>query len=284
MSIEQPTVEIVIPVYNEEHVLADSVRTLHAHLRANFTWPFTITIADNASTDSTLALAWSLTRELPDSVRVLHLDAKGRGRALRAAWSTSRADVVAYMDVDLSTDLAALGELLEPLLDGDGDIAIGSRLASGADVRRGLKRELISRAYNALLQLLLGAGFSDAQCGFKAARREVAQALLPEVEDETWFFDTELLYLAQRHRFAIHEVPVRWIEDTDSRVAIVATAWADLRGIIRLRRRERELARARQDCGGDATSAPAGTWAAPTPNASARLAVSSSAGAGREIR
>jgi glycosyltransferase involved in cell wall biosynthesis len=231
----KPAVEIVIPVYNEQHVLATSVRRLREHVLRELAIPFAITIADNASRDGTLDLALSLARELPE-VEVLHLERKGRGRALRAAWSVSRADVVAYMDVDLSTDLAALGELLAPLLEGRADLATGSRLAPGAEVTRGIKRELISRSYNALLQTLLGAGFSDAQCGFKAGRRKVIQALLQEVEDDEWFFDTELLYRAQRNRLAIHEVPVRWVDDPDSRVKIIATAREDLRGIMRLRR------------------------------------------------
>jgi glycosyltransferase involved in cell wall biosynthesis len=233
-----PEVEIVIPVHNEQHVLGASVRTLHAYLTRHFTFAFCITIADNASTDRTLTVARALSREF-DEVAVLHLQCKGRGRALRAAWGASRADVLAYMDVDLSTDLDALAELLIPLLQGRGDVAIGSRLARGSDVTRGLKREVISRSYNLLLRALLRVGFSDAQCGFKAGRREVIQTLLGEVQDETWFFDTELLFAAQRAKFAIHEVPVRWVDDADSRVDILATARLDLHGVMRLRRDER---------------------------------------------
>ncbi len=230
-----PAVEIVVPVYNEQHVLADSVRTLHNHMKGSFVFPFVITIADNASTDGTLAVARELAGELPE-VEVLHLERKGRGNALRAAWSHSAADVVAYMDVDLSTDLECLGDLLVPLLEQRGDVAIGTRLAPGADVTRGRKRELISRTYNILLRTLLGVGFSDAQCGFKAARRVVIEPLLAIARDDEWFFDTELLYLAQRHKLAIREVPVRWVDDPDSSVDILATAIADLRGIARLRR------------------------------------------------
>ncbi|HMD56824.1 MAG TPA: dolichyl-phosphate beta-glucosyltransferase [Solirubrobacteraceae bacterium] len=232
---QAPAVEIVIPVYNEEHVLRASVSRLREYLRRQLPVSYAITIADNASTDGTLALARELARELPE-VGVLHLDRKGRGQALRAAWSASDAEVVAYMDVDLSTDLDALPALLGPLLAGRGDVAIGSRLAPGAEVRRSVKRELISRAYNTLLRVMLRVGFSDAQCGFKAIRGDVVKPLLDEVFDEEWFFDTELLYRAQRGRLAIHEVPVRWVEDRDSRVAILATAWADWRGIMRLRR------------------------------------------------
>jgi len=232
---EDPQVEIVIPVYNEQDVLADSIHRLHEHLQRSSSFTFQITIADNASTDGTLALARSLERELP-GVRVLHLDLKGRGRALRAAWGTSRAAVVAYMDVDLSTDISHLEDLVRPLLDGHGDIAIGSRLAPGARVTRSARREMISRTYNMILRLALGAGFSDAQCGFKACRRVVIQDLLPEIRDEQWFFDTELLHLAQRRKLSIHEVPVAWVEDPDSRVEILATAREDLRGVMRLRR------------------------------------------------
>ena len=229
-----PALDIVIPVYNEQRVLESSVRTLHAHMQRHFSVPFRITVADNASSDATLAAAQALAREIPE-VAVLHLARKGRGLALRTAWGASDADVLAYMDVDLSTDLAALGDLVTPLLERRGDIAIGSRLAPGAEVTRGLKREIISRAYNLLLRTALGGSFSDAQCGFKAGRRELLQALLGEVEDDSWFFDTELLWLAQRSKLSIREVPVRWVEDRDSRVEILATAREDLRGVLRLR-------------------------------------------------
>jgi len=229
-----PAVDIVIPVYNEEHALERSVRALHTHMRQCFAFPFRITVVDNASQDSTLARARALSLELGE-VEVLHLSLKGRGRALRTAWSRSDADVVAYMDVDLSTDLSALAGLLMPLLEMRADVSIGSRLAPGAEVTRGAKRELISRSYNILLRLALSVSFSDAQCGFKAARREVIAPLLDVVEDDSWFFDTELLYQAQRARLSIHEVPVRWVDDPDSRVHILATAREDVRGILRLR-------------------------------------------------
>jgi len=242
--VADPVVELVLPVYNEQQVLEPSVRALHAHLEQNLSRSFQITIADNASTDATLARARALAREL-SAVEVLHLDRKGRGNALRAAWSASRAEVVGYMDIDLSTDLSCLPALLAPLLEGRSDIAIGSRLAPGARVTRGRKRETISRSYNILLRGLLGVGFSDAQCGFKAARREVLAPLLSQVKDDGWFFDTELLYLAQRNRLAIHEVPVLWIDDPDSRVDILATAMADLRGIARLRSEARRSDRRR---------------------------------------
>jgi putative flippase GtrA len=224
---------MVVPVFNEQAALERSIRRLHAHLSGGFPFTWRIVIADNASDDDTLDVAWHLAGEL-EGVAVLHLPAKGRGRALRAAWSASPAAVVAYMDVDLSTDLRALLPLVAPLLSGHSDVAIGSRLAGGARVVRGPKREAISRGYNALLHLALRARFSDAQCGFKAVRADVARQLLPAVRDEGWFFDTELLVLAQRRGMRIHEVPVDWVDDPDSRVAILDTALTDLRGVARM--------------------------------------------------
>jgi putative flippase GtrA len=224
--------DVVIPVHNEEKVLVDSVETVRAHLR---TLPFAyrVTIADNASTDATSLLAHQLAHR-HDDVRVVSLTQKGRGRALKQAWSASDAEVLVYMDVDLSTDLNALLPLVAPLLSGHSDLAIGSRLARTSRTTRGPKRELISRTYNAMLRGTLRARFSDAQCGFKAIRREVAAELLPLIEDDEWFFDTELLVLAERSGLRIHEVPVDWIDDPDSRVDIVRTATADLRGMGRL--------------------------------------------------
>ena len=228
-----PQVEIVVPVHDEQATLAFSVRRLHRFLTAEFPFTWRIVIADNASTDATAQLAAGLARELP-SVSFLRLERKGRGRALRAAWSASDAQVVCYMDVDLSTDLRGLLPLVAPLLSGHSDVAIGTRLAHGARVVRGPRRELISRAYNRLLRVTLRARFSDAQCGFKAVRSDLLEDLLPAVRDEGWFFDTELLVAAQRRGLRIHEVPVDWIDDPDSRVRIVRTAIDDLRGVARL--------------------------------------------------
>ena len=226
-------VEIVIPVYNEERALAASIHRLHRFLNTHMPFSWQITIADNASTDTTPEIARALADEL-DRVRVLRVAQKGRGRALRAAWSASRAAVVAYMDVDLSTDLHALLPLLAPLLSGHSEVAIGSRLARGSCVTRGPKREFISRTYNHILRATLRARFTDAQCGFKAVRADVVHELLDAVQDDSWFFDTELLIAAQRRGMRIHEVPVDWVDDPDSRVDIVSTALADLRGVARL--------------------------------------------------
>lgn len=222
-----------MPVYNEAHVLADSISRLHAYLEDSFPFPFQITVADNASTDATWRVATELTYRLPH-VHAVHLDQKGRGRALKAVWSQSNADVVAYMDVDLSTGLEGFLPLVAPLLSGHSDVAIGSRLHRHSAVVRGPKREFISRCYNILLKLGLAARFSDAQCGFKAVRTDVFKAMAPHIEDNAWFFDTELLVLAERNKLRIHEVPVDWTDDPDSRVDIIKTATDDLKGMWRI--------------------------------------------------
>ncbi len=231
----RPALDVVVPVHNEERDLEPCVRRLREHLDSSVPVPAVITIADNASTDGTWPIAQRLAGQVP-GVRAIHLDQKGRGRALRRAWSESEADIVAYTDVDLSTDLNALLPLVAPLLSGHSDVAIGTRLARGARVRRGPKRELISRVYNLILRTALGNGFSDAQCGFKALRRSHAEVLLPAVRDNAFFFDTELLVLAERNGLRIHEVPVDWTDDPDSRVHITRTALEDLRGVERLLR------------------------------------------------
>jgi glycosyltransferase involved in cell wall biosynthesis len=225
--------DIVIPVHNEQVTLKRSIRRLHAFLAAETRFAWRIVIADNASTDGTPEITRALAAELPQ-VTSLRLEGKGRGRALAAAWSASDATVVSYMDADLSTGLHCLPALVAPLLSGHAEVAIGTRLTAAANVTRGLKRELISRSYNRLLRVVLRAGFSDAQCGFKAVRRDVLDELLADTRDQGWFFDTELLVGAERHGLRIHEVPVDWVDDSDSSVAIVSTALTDLRGVARL--------------------------------------------------
>ncbi len=228
-----PDVEFVVPVYNEERELAGNIARLRTFLKATFPWTYLITVADNASTDDTWGIAQHLDGQY-DDVRAVRLARKGRGGALHAVWAGSDATVVAYTDVDLSTGLPALLPLVAPLMSGHSDVAIGTRLSAGARVVRGPRRELISRGYNTLLHAVLRTGFSDAQCGFKAIRADAARALLPLVADTEWFFDTELLVLAERAGLRIHEVPVDWVDDPDSRVDLVRTALADLRGIVRL--------------------------------------------------
>ena len=230
-----PVVEVVLPAYNEEHDLPRCVETLVAFLREHPMYTWRVLVADNASTDGTLDVAHALAEAHPE-VEAFHLPQKGRGRALRAAWLRSDADAVCYMDVDLSTDLSALPPLITAVLHGGYDVAIGTRLARGSRVyRRTLKREVISRCYNLLIKAMFWTQFSDAQCGFKALNRAAARRLLPMVEDNAFFFDTEMLLIAEKRGLRIFEVPVTWTDDPGTTVRVVNTALEDLRGLLRLR-------------------------------------------------
>jgi ubiquinone/menaquinone biosynthesis C-methylase UbiE/glycosyltransferase involved in cell wall biosynthesis len=227
------SVDITIPVLNEERAINSSLCTLASYLDTECAYDWTITVVDNGSTDRTFEFASALAAENP-RIRMIRLDQRGRGRALKQAWSTSTADVVAYMDVDLSTGLDSLCPLIDPIVEGQCEVSIGSRLAPGAEIARSLQRELISRTYNMIARSLLHYGVVDAQCGFKAIRTSAARDLVSRIEDNEWFFDTELLALAHRSRMRINEVPVRWVDDDDSRVKITKTATDDLKGIWRL--------------------------------------------------
>jgi glycosyltransferase involved in cell wall biosynthesis len=229
-------IDLVLPVYNEERQLAESVHTLLEWCGRHPEHAWRIVIADNASTDRTLEMARGLEADTGGAARALHIPVKGRGIALRTAWLTSDADVRAYMDVDLATDIEAIPALIDPIAAGEVDVAFGTRLAPGSHTTRGLKREVISRTYVFLLRHLMGLDVSDAQCGFKAISRAAAVELVPLVRDNAWFFDSELLWVAQRNAYRLREVPVRWTDDPDSRVRIVRTAIEDLKGIVRLRR------------------------------------------------
>ncbi len=231
----QVRVDVVIPVYNEQEDLAPSVTKLRQFLLDNVDYDWRIVVGDNASTDRTLEIAQELAERYPGQVTYVHLDQKGRGRALRKAWTESDADIVSYMDVDLSTDLSAFRPLIDSLLDSEYDVAIGSRLKKGAQVQRGLKREFISRTYNLIIKLMFWNRFSDAQCGFKAATRRVVREIVPLIKDQAWFFDSELLLLAERMGYRVFEVPVKWADDPDSRVKIASTAWEDIKGLFRVR-------------------------------------------------
>jgi glycosyltransferase involved in cell wall biosynthesis len=229
------TVDVVIPVLNEEAVLERSVRALHAFLSDNLFHTWRIVVADNGSRDHTFEIARRLESDLT-SVKADHIPEAGRGRALTRAWLDSTADVVSYMDVDLSTDLEAFPKLVSAVVDEGYDVASGTRLSEGAETTRSLKREVLSRGYVLLIKLLFGGSLADTQCGFKAASRACAQRLLPLTQDTGWFWDTELLLLASKGGWRIKFVPVRWVEDPDSRVKVASTVWRDLRGLARMRR------------------------------------------------
>ena len=233
--MSSPFINITIPVFNEERQLAESVCKLHRFLAEHCQFRFEIVIANNGSTDRTQEVAEQLCRA--QSVgRVVCLQEKGRGRAVKRTWTEATADVLSYMDVDLSTGLDAFSPMIRALTSGEFDLAIGSRLRAGSITKRSLHREVISRCYNRLVRFAFSTNFSDAQCGFKAITKEAAQRLLPVIEDNGWFFDTELLAIAEKSGYRIFDMPVQWTEDPDSRVKIISTAWADVQGIIRVRR------------------------------------------------
>ncbi len=228
-------VDVVIPVLNEAHVLARSVQTLRAFLAEKLPHRWRVVIVDNGSHDGTDAVGRTLAAEHSDVI-FLHLDQRGRGRALRHAWQQSDADILSYMDVDLSTELDALPRAVRAILEQGYDIAVGSRLMGGSRVRRSFKREVISRLYNIFIKMVLGTRFSDAQCGFKVVTREVVERIVPQVKDQAWFLDTEMLVLAEKEGYRILDMPVIWNEDDDSRVKIFSTAREDIKGVLRLRR------------------------------------------------
>ena len=234
LTAEEIFVDVVVPVYNEENALANNIERLDKYLAAYLPYRYRITIAENGSTDGTPLIAAELHKRMP-SVEVSLLKEKGRGRALKKVWSESDANILAYMDVDLSTGLDAFISLIRPLIKGEASIAIGTRLGKGAEVDRSLGREIVSRIYNRILKWSLDLNVSDAQCGFKAASRRAVQELVPLIENNEWFFDTELLILAEKAGYRLKEVPVRWLEDPDTRVNVPKTVWEDVRGLLRLR-------------------------------------------------
>ncbi len=229
------SVEIVIPVLNEEEALPVAVAKLRAFIAAHPGRDWSIKVADNGSSDRTQQVAQELALGYTD-LSATFLTQRGRGRALKKAWTESKADIRCYMDVDLSTDLKHVPQIVDAIADGGYEVAIGSRLSKGSEVvGRRLTREITSRGYSLLFRTMFCTPFRDAQCGFKAVSRRAAESLVPLVKDNAWFFDTELLLIAQRNKFKIKEVPVHWVDDPGSRVKIISTAWEDVKGLTRLR-------------------------------------------------
>lgn len=233
----RPSALVVLPVYNEEKALRQSVQTLTDFLRNHDKYQWEIVIADNNSKDTTGEIGRIIETENP-LVRYIHIPRKGRGIALRTAWAQTDCDFVSYMDIDLSTGLDALVRAID-LLSGGADIVVGNRLAKDSNTTRCLKREFISRSYNVVIKLSLGTSFKDAHCGFKTGRREVVQRILPYIEDNEWFFDTEFLFYGEKLGYKIVEIPVTWIEDPDTKAKIFKDARDDLRGLYRLRFNDR---------------------------------------------
>ncbi|OHB71203.1 MAG: hypothetical protein A2V70_10940 [Planctomycetes bacterium RBG_13_63_9] len=239
----QSPVDLVLPVYNEAHVLERAVEELAAAMADCRDFRWRIVVVNNGSTDGTAAVGRQLARRL-SYVELIDLSCKGRGRALRATWSRTDAEFSIYMDVDLSTDLAAVERVVELLRQG-ADVVTGSRLDPQAAITRCLNREILSRGYNRLVRLVLRTRtFDDAQCGFKGVRIKTVRPLLPLIKNEEWFFDTELLVLAEYARLTVRTLPIIWVEDRDTRVNIPATILEDLRGLARLWWTARRLVRA----------------------------------------
>jgi glycosyltransferase involved in cell wall biosynthesis len=226
-------VDVGLPVFNEEAALRRSVELLHGYLESSATFRWRIVVIDNGSTDRTAALAMELGREL-DGVELLQLGSRGKGRALRRLIETSEADIVSYMDIDLSTNLVYHGLLIEGIRCGY-DICFGTRLMQGSLTRRSLRREIVSRVFNRLVQLAFGAKFSDASCGFKAFRRDTVKALLPLIGSDSWCFDVELLLVAERNGMRLFEIPVEWIEGGQSKVELPKVTAEYLRELLRIR-------------------------------------------------
>ena len=233
---QQMKLLVTIPVYNEERALPVSIPALHSFLAENLPdYDWIIEVADNASIDNTPEVGMALAEQF-SRVRYLRLEQKGRGRALKKSWMESDADICSYMDVDLSTNLESFPPMVDALAHKGYDIGTGSRLMRGANTERSFKREIISRSYNFMVKLFFFTKFSDAQCGFKAVTRQVIDALIPEIDDNVWFFDSELLIIGEKCGYRIFDVPVKWIEDLDTRVKIVRTALDDINGLLRVRK------------------------------------------------
>jgi glycosyltransferase involved in cell wall biosynthesis len=229
--------DIALPVYNEERQLTKSITQLVRFIKkSDLPYDIRVVIVNNASTDTTAKVGKSLAN-IYENVDYLGIPEKGRGRALIACWEKSRAQILAYMDVDLSADLKHLRDLLDAIAVKGADIAIGSRLAPGASVSgRTFAREIISRGYNLLIRLLFQGTFKDAQCGFKAISREAFELLAPLLKNRNWFFDSEMLIIAMKAGFTIEEIPISWKDDPTSTVKVARTAKEDILGLFRLLR------------------------------------------------
>ena len=232
--MNKPSVEITVPVFNEEKELEDNIHKLLNFCNKNLgNYDWHITIADNASSDNTPVIASTLTKN--PRIIYFRLEQKGRGRAVKRVWSQSKCDYCIYMDLDLSTDLIHLPNILKKLENGY-DVAVGSRLAKGARVEgRTFLRELTSRILNVFfIRFFFQTHFTDAQCGFKGVTRRIVEELIPKVKDNEWFFDGELLIIAEKSGYKIYEEPVHWVDNPGSTVRLISTIWGDLMSIKRL--------------------------------------------------
>jgi uncharacterized membrane protein YbhN (UPF0104 family) len=210
-------VSVVLPAYNEANRIEDTVKVVKDTLE-KLDYGYEIIIAEDGSTDGTDEIAKRLSSRDPRIVH-LHSDNRlGRGKALTNAMEIAKGDVVVYLDVDLSTDMDHLKELIDAVAKEGYDIATGSRLLKDSQTERPFKRDFASKVYNFLVRLMLGSKLRDHQCGFKAFKRSSVLKLLRDVKDNHWFWDTEVLVLAQRKGLRVKEIPVKWKQSGETKV------------------------------------------------------------------
>lgn len=239
-------VDFCLPVKDEEKILKRSLDKLLAYLSGqdfNFSWRIVGLI--NGSSDNSLDIFKDFQQHYPSQILYLAVVESGRGGALKEYWRQSSADLLVYMDADLAVSLANVPALLRPLLDNSGDLVIGSRLLSAARIKRSWSREIISQSYNIISRYLLQHQISDLQCGFKAIRRAVFNELAPYLQDNSWFFDTELVILALRLGYRVREIPVDWQENRYGRrhstVKIMRDSWRFLKNSWLFRQRLQKI-------------------------------------------
>jgi len=221
-------VDFCLPIKNEAAILAKSLEKLLAYCRQS-NWPFTWQIIGvvNGSNDNSQDILLEFKRRFPKEVDVFVILQPGRGRALKKYWSQSQADILIYMDTDLAVSLEDISKLVNPLLNNQADLTVGSRLIPGAKTKRSLVREVISRSYSFIFRFMLHSSIRDSQCGFKAIKAEVFQRLKPYCRDDYWFFDTELIVLGSHFNYRVREVPVDWKENRSGTRQSTVKIWRD---------------------------------------------------------
>ena len=231
-------INIIIPLYNEGKIIAKTIETLiHFLAQSGFPYEYVITLANNASTDNSLMVCEELTRKFRQ-VRILDLTGKGKGRAIRAAWTTAEAEILTFMDADLSSDLSFFRSLIDAVVVEGYDLATGNRLGKNSKIiNRRFLRSVASRLYNIFIRVLFKTSISDHQCGFKAMSKQAFFSVAPLLEDNAWFFDTELIVMARQQGLKIKPIDIMWSDNTDSKVTLGRTSYEMFRAAWKLKKR-----------------------------------------------